>query len=176
MPAQVLTYAPTDVTIILAGYTLGGILSVELEWKSQPFTIRPGIRGIHTRTFSKDLRATIRLEVLQTSITNDVMSQILEQDRRNKSARLPITVKDTGGTTMYIADQAFIPRYPNTKLSRGFEVRVWEIEVLDFTDGTIGGNSHAAFDLFSSVEGALDYLSDAGSSVLDTIEENLPIF
>ena len=174
MPAPVLTYSPSDVTIILAGYTLGGVISVELEWKSRPFTFRPGIRGIHTRTFSKDLHATIRLEILQTSISNDVMSQILEQDRRNKSARLPITVKDTGGTTMYLADQAFIPAYPDTKLSRGFEVRVWEIEVFDFTDGTIGGNSRAQFDLFSSVEGALDFLGSAADSAIDTIQDNLP--
>lgn len=175
MSAPVLTYSPSDVTIVIAGYTLGGVISVELEWKSRPFTFHPGIRGIHTRTFTKDLHAVIRLEILQTSISNDVLSQILQQDRRNKSARLPITVKDTGGTTMYIADQAFIPAYPNTKLSRGFEVRVWEIEVFDFTDGTIGGNSRAAFDLFASVEGALGYLSDTGNQILDSIEENLPI-
>lgn len=175
MSAPVLTYSSSDVTIIIAGYTLGGVLSVELVWKSTPFTFRPGIRGVHTRTFNRDLHATIRLEILQTSVTNDVLSDILIQDRRNKSARLPITVKDTGGTTMYISSQAFISKFPDTKNSRGFEVRVWEIEVFDFIDGTIGGNSHAAFDLFSSVEGALGFLSSAGESALDTIEENLPI-
>lgn len=175
MPAPVLTYSPSDVTIILAGYTLGGVLSVELVWKSTPFTFRPGIRGIHTRTFNRDLHATIRLEILQTSITNDVLSDILSQDRRNKSARLPIIVKDTSGTTLYLANQAFIPKYPDIKHSRGFEVRTWEIEVFDFTDGRLGGNSSAAFDLFSSVEGALGFLQDTGESALSAIEENLPI-
>lgn len=175
MPAPVLTYAPEDVTILLSGYTLGGILSVELIWNSRPFTFRRGIRGVHTRTFSRDLCATIRLEVLQTSVTNDVLTQVLIQDRRNKSARLDITVRDVGGTTMYQANQAYLPAYPNTKFSRGFETRVWDIEVFDFTDGEIGGNNRAGFDLFSSVEGAIDFLGDTATEAVDTFTENFPI-
>lgn len=176
MPAPVLTYSPADVTIILCGYTLGGILSIELQWNSRPFTFHRGIRGVHTRTFNKDLCATIRLECQQTSVTNDVMSQILIQDRRNKSARLDLAVKDVGGTTMYQANQCYIPAYPNTKFSKGLETRTWEIEVFDFTDGMIGGNSRAGFDLFASVQGAIDYLGDTASTALDTLEDNIPIF
>lgn len=175
MPTPVLTYSPDDVTIILSGYTLGGILSVELIWNSRPFTFRRGIRGVHTRTFNKDLCATIRLEVQQTSPTNDVLTQILIQDRRNRSARLDITVQDVGGTTMYQANQAYIPAYPNTKLSRGFETRVWDIEVLDFTDGQIGGNNRGGFDLFSSVDGALDFLAGEASTFVDSVIDELPI-
>lgn len=160
MSAPVLTYAPSDVTIILCGYTLGGIISVELQWNSRPFTFHRGIRGVHTRTFNKDMNATIRLECQQTSVTNDVLSQIITQDRRNKSARLDVVVKDTGGTTMYQANQAYIPAYPSVKLSKGFENRVWEIEVFDFTDVSVGGNSRAGFDLFASVQGAIDFLGD----------------
>lgn len=175
MSTPVLTYSPDDVTIILSGYTLGGILSVELIWNSRPFTFRRGIRGVHTRTYCRDLCATIRLECMQTSVTNDVMTQILEQDRRNKSARLDITVRDAGGTTMYQANQAYIPAYPNIKFSRGFETRVWDIEVFDFTDVEIGGNNRAGFDLFSSVDGALDFLGGVVDNAIDTVVDNIPI-
>lgn len=176
MSTPVLTYSPEDVTIILCGYTLGGILSIELRWQSRPFTFHRGIRNVHTRTFNKDMCATIHIEVMQTSVTNDVMSQILTQDRRNKSARLDVTVQDVGGTTMYQANQAYIPAYPNVKFSRGFETRIWEIEIFDLTDAFVGGNSRAGFDLFSSVDGALDFLGGAVDTALDTVSNTFDQF
>lgn len=170
MPA-VLTYSPSDVTIILADYQLTGIMSVELQWTGTPFTFRRGIRGVHTRTYNNDISASLRLEVSQTSITNDVLFQILEQDRLNKSARLDITVKDVGGATMFQSDQAYIPRYPSIKFSQGFENRVWTIDLLTLTEGfTLGGNSHAGFDIFSSVQGAIDLLGGAATKAGDFID------
>lgn len=170
MPA-VLTYSPSDVTIVLADYQLTGIMSVELQWTGTPFTFRRGIRGTNTRTYNNDNSATLRLEVSQTSITNDVLFQILEQDLANKSARLDITVKDVGGSTMFQSDQAYIPRFPSIKLSQGFENRVWTIDMLTVTKGfTIGGNSRAGFDIFSSVQGAMDLLGGAATKASDIID------
>jgi hypothetical protein len=173
MPA-VLTYSPSDVTIFISDYQLTGLMSVELQWTGTPFVFRRGIRGVHTRTYSNDISATLRLEVQQTSITNDVLFQILEQDRLNKSARLDVTIKDTGGSTMLQSDQGYIPRYPQIKFSHGFESRVWTIDLLTITDGfTIGGNNHAGFDIFSSVQGAIDLLGGAATNASDFIDNLL---
>lgn len=159
MANQVLTYSPADVTISISGYTLTGILSVDLIWNSRPFTLHKGIRGTHTRVFNPDLAATIRLEVLQTSITNQVLMEILQQDRRNMSARLSMTVKDTGGLTQYQSSNCYIPAYPGVKLSNGFENRTWDIDVLTFQAGQVGGNPSDGFDVFASVKDALSILN-----------------
>lgn len=158
MSGNVLTYSPSDVTILISGYQLSGLLSVELIWDSRPFTMYKGIRNQHTRVFNASMCATMRLNVQQTSITNDVLSQIMEADRNSNSARLELTMKDTSGTTLYQALQCYIPAYPNIKFTKGFEAREWEINILDLTTVNIGGNSRATFDVFSSVQGALGFL------------------
>ena len=176
MPAAVLTYSPKDVTIVICGYTLTGILGVELLWNSKPFTIKRGIRGVHTRIYNKDLSGTIRLEVQQTSITNDILSDILTQDRTNKSARIDVTIKDTGGSTIYATSQAFIPSFPNIKLDMGFNTRVWDIEVLQLTVPTLGGNAGGGLDILGSIDGALDLLGSAATKATDAIVDVLPTF
>lgn len=156
--AQTLTYSPSDVTILVSGYQLSGLLSVELIWDSRPFTLHKGIRNQHTRVFNQSMCATLRINVQQTSITNDVLSQIISEDRVSNSARLEVTMKDTSGTTLYQALQCYIPAYPNVKFTKGFEGREWEISIQDLTAINVGGNSRAAFDVFSSIQGALSYL------------------
>lgn len=169
MANDVLTYAPSDVNIVLCGYQLTGISSVTLKWNSRPFTVHKGIRGQHTRVFNSDLQATIKLEVLQTSITNDILTNILIQDRRLKSGRLELTVNDTGGTTNYQTTNCFLAAYPDVSHRNGLDIRTWEIEVLGWTDGQLGGNAKEGIDIFDSIVGASDYLRGAASSVLNAI-------
>lgn len=169
MPAPVLTYSPNDVKIVICGYTLTGILGVEFKYNNPPFTLHQGIRGVHTRVFNKDQSGVVTLEVQQTSVTNDILTQILTQDRLNKSARLDMSVQDTGGTTLWNTNQAYIPGYPSLKFSQGFENRIWTIDVLQLTDFVVGGNAGGGIDLFSSVSGALDVLSGASTAASDAI-------
>lgn len=158
MSGNVLTYSPSDVTILVSGYQLSGLLSVELVWNSRPFTLYKGIRNQHTRVYNESMAATLKIAVQQTSITNDVLSAILSEDRLGNAARLEVTMKDTSGSTLYQALQCYIPAYANAKFTMGFEAREWEIEILDMTKINIGGNSKAAFDVFSSIQGAMSYL------------------
>lgn len=158
MAGNVLTYAPSDVTILVSGYQLSGLLSVELVWNSRPFTLYKGIRNQHTRVYNQSMAATLKIAVQQTSITNDVLSMILDEDRLGNSARLEVTMKDTSGSTLYQALQCYIPGYPSVKFTKGFEAREWEIDILDMTKINVGGNSKAAFDVFSSIQGAMSFL------------------
>jgi hypothetical protein len=158
MPGPVLTYAPSDVIITLSGYSLGGIMSVDVKFHSRPFTLIKGIRGLHTRVYNSDQAATLTIEVMQTSITNDVLSSIVAQDRLTNSANLSMSLKDSGGSTYMHSDNCFVAALPPTKFGQKFNHRVWEIEILNFTDLVVGGNSKAGFDIMSAVNGALSYL------------------
>lgn len=170
MASNILTYSPADVKLILCGYVLTGILSVTLQWKgARPFRVVKGIRGKHTRVFNPDLYATVVVEVLQTSITNDIFTSILVQDRRNQSARLEFGVNDKSGTTFYQSTECFLGAYPDIGLSGDLQTYKWEIECLDFIDGGIGGNARQGFDLFDSTKGAIDYISGKGSEFIDSL-------
>lgn len=158
MAGNVLTYSPTDVTILISGYQLIGVLEVELQWDSRPFTMYKGIRNQHTRVYNGSMAATLRVSLQQTSDSNDVLSMILDEDRIGNTARLELTMKDASGTTLYQALQCYIPAYPPVTFTKGFRAREWEISILDLTTINVGGNSKAAFDIFSSVQGALSLL------------------
>lgn len=169
MASNILTYSPADVKLILCGYILTGISSVTLQWKgAKPFRVIRGIRGKHTRVASPDLYATVVVEVLQTSITNDIFTSILSQDRLNQSARLEFTVNDTSGTTSYQSTECFIGAYPDISLTGDLQTYKWEIECLNFLAGQIGGNARQGFDLFDSANGAIDYISGKGSEFIDS--------
>ena len=55
------TYSPTDVKLVIGGYTIVGWDNVTIARRSQGFITIPGIRGKHTRVPSGDTSATITL-------------------------------------------------------------------------------------------------------------------
>lgn len=169
MAGDILTYAPSTVTLVLCGYVLTGVVSINLKWNSSPFTVVRGIRGQHTRIGTKDRQATCCIEVLQTSITNDILSEILEQDTRNYSGRLEFSVKDASGTTQWATTQCFLRAWPDAGFDNTLQTRKWDIEVLSFISGKIGGNARQGFDLLDSFNGAADYITSGIDSIGDSV-------
>ncbi|MNQ67146.1 hypothetical protein D3C85_816560 [compost metagenome] len=154
MAGQVLTYSPADVKLTISGYTLTGIMSMSMEWDTQPIAIRRGIRGQNTRVFNRNLSAKLTVEVQQTSDTNDVLFHILRFDRRNLSARLDLTLSDNSGRTVAQTDEAYVALYPDLNYSMEFTPRVWVFEILGFTDGQLSGAANPTTNFFSSVTGS----------------------
>lgn len=169
MAGDILTYAPSAVTLVLCGYVLTGVVNINLKWNSSPFTVKKGIRGQHTRIGSRDRQATCLIEVLQTSITNDILSSILDQDTTNYSGRLEFEVKDTSGTSHWHSTQCFLKAWPDTNFGCELETRKWEIEILSFNSIKVGGNARQGFDLFDSFSGASDYISNGVDSLADDV-------
>jgi hypothetical protein len=171
MAGDILTYAPSTVTLVLCGYVLTGVVSINLQWKSSPFTVKRGIRGQHTRIGTKDRQSTCCIEVLQTSITNDILSEILEQDTRNYSGRLEFSVKDASGTTQWATTQCFLRAWPDAGFEAGLQTRKWDIEILSYISGKIGGNARQGFDLLDSFNGAADYITEGAQNISDSVSD-----
>lgn len=170
MSGNVLTYDPTSVTISVCGWIVPGIVSVSLVWKSEAFHVRKGIRGVHTRIYNPDRQATLVIELLPTSIANDVFTSIVLQDAAHHAGLLdPVSLKDSSGTSRFTTSQAFLKTFPEmTFNAEGIVTRRWEIEILSFVlaSGNVGGNSGNGIDINDIITGAM---SSASGLVEDSL-------
>lgn len=169
MSGNVLTYDPSSVTIIVCGYIIPGLVSVSLQWKSQVFSVYKGIRGVHTRVYNPDRQSTLVLEVLPTSIANDVFTDIVLQDAAAHSGRLEVMMKDVSGTSRFTTTDCYLSTFPDLSFnSDGLITRRWEIEILSFVknSGNVGGNAQNGIDINDILSGALSSASDLVSDGL----------
>lgn len=166
MAGTVLTYSPSDVRMNISGYDLGGLLNISIEWNAQQMQIRRGIRGQNTRIRNSDLSCRVSVDVLQTSVTNDVLFEIFLIDRRRQFARLDLTISDNSGRTVFQTAEAYVTMVPTVTYSMGFDARRWVFEVLSVTDGRLSGSADQGIDLFSGTgTNILDGLAGIGTSI-----------
>lgn len=169
-----LTYSPSEVVITVCGYIITGIVNVEVSWNTETFKLVKGIRGKNTRVQNLDTSATMTLELLQVSTSNDVFTQLFAADQTTQSSRLQISLKDNSGRTEISSSEAYISSLPRVGFTDDFTNRVWTIHMLE-TTATVGGNAKQLPDIFNTIgEGfgkvvdnisgfATDALGSAGS-------------
>ncbi len=146
---DVLTYRPGEVTLSICGYVVEGWTSIAIARNTPTFKQIRGIRGKNTRVMNADTSGTIRVNLTQTSVANDVFSELLAMDKRFATNRLEVTIKDNSGTSLFSSIKAYIESYPETTFSASQTERNWTI-LCDSMDGYfIGGNAEQGFDLGS---------------------------
>lgn len=154
------TYAPSDVELLIDGYKVTAWETITMKRDRDSYTFVSGIRGKNTRVRNYDKAATITINVLQTSETHDILSEIHRKDTTDNdtdeltptdSARLIITLKDKSGTSVFQSEDAFIIGYPEIKYSQDFELRTWTIKCHTTTIFKVGGNLRPTTPLFDSI-------------------------
>lgn len=169
MTASVLTYSPSDVKLIISGYTLVGLTSIGIRWNASPFTTRRGIRGVNTRTPNKDRSAVITVDMLQTSPTNELLFEILRQDLNTYGGRLNLAIVDHFGQTMVQTSSGYISEYPELIYGMDFTSRRWIFNIQDVIGGVIAGSKNPADNLLDAlgvrVEGVMDDIREGISSI-----------
>ena len=150
MPAPVTTFAPKDVILEIQKYQLPGIVSITLEWQTPPFTMVKGIRGSSTRVRNKNSSAVLTVEVLQTSIANDLLDSIVKEDLRTGQAKLTVLLKDLSGRFGVQSQQGYVQARPSVTFSNTSDNRVWEIGLLavEYIDSV--GSSNTFSSLFDT--------------------------
>ena len=144
----ILTYAPSEVVLLIAGFQVIDLVSVKLNWNTERFSVVKGIRGKNTRVRNKDTGAVIEIDVLQTSITNDVFSQIVTLDEKSQVGNLSVSLKDNSGSTVVVSSNAFLASYPNFELKDVLQPRTWKLVLLSTDQAIVGGNLKPAGNLF----------------------------
>jgi len=145
------TYSPSDVKLSFGGYTIVGWEEISIERRSPSFIPVAGIRGKHTRVATQDTAATISISLLQTSPSNDILSEVHRQDIINGTGRLTLTLKDYSGRSVFSSDEAYILGYPAAGYSSGFEYRVWSVFCQTTSNYKVGGNTRPETSLVDSI-------------------------
>lgn len=148
------TYSPNDLKLIMGGYTLAGWDNMTIARTSTSFITIRGIRGKHTRVPSNDTSCTITISLIQTSPSNDVLSQVHGLDIENGTGRLEILLKDLSGRSVFNTNEGYIVGYPEVTYSAGIEYRTWTI-FCQTSAWLVGGNSKAETSLVDSILGGL---------------------
>ncbi|ELX8340847.1 DUF3277 family protein [Pseudomonas aeruginosa] len=139
------TYSPDDVKIIVGGvHAVGGLVDgtfVEIEHNAPIYTSRVTMDGVVERVYNDNPLYHVTITLMQTSASNDVLTMMLNTDRlTGNRGKFPMMIRDTKGTTSFLADAAWIVDYPRTVYSNGIEARQWQFDCTSVAFG-LGGNA-----------------------------------
>jgi len=124
------TYDPNKITCTFGGVTLVGFASgtfLTIARNGNRFEKDRGADGTVDRINknANDFLCTFTLK--QTSITNDELSEISNQDSIDNSGVKPLQIKDLNGTTLFNAEQSWIEKDPDDEFSDSLSTRPWAI-------------------------------------------------
>lgn len=163
--SKVFCYSPKEVVLTFGGYTVTGWQSISIARSVDAFKPIRGIRGKHTRVRNADTSCMITIPLLQTSMSNDVLSKIHELDITNGTGRIELTLSDISGTSVFNSVEAYIVGYPEVVFSGEFEYRQWRIFCQTTGSYTVGGNAQVE-NIFSSI---FNKASGLANSAIDAV-------
>lgn len=153
---SVATYSPTDVALIIGGYTLSGWDRISIARRTDSFKPIFGIRGKHTRIRmggkeARETSAFITITLSQESQANDVLSEIHRQDIDEGTARIALILKDSSGSSVFSSNEAYITNFAAAEFSNDFGTREWRMFAQTTETYNIGNNTRPSTSLVDSV-------------------------
>jgi hypothetical protein len=149
MAFEVNTYSPSEIGLEISGYRITGFEKISISRNSTAFSLIKGIRGKNSRQRNRDSSCSVVVNIIQTSLVNDVLTQILEEDIRTNSARLTLNLTDGLGSSKIVSRECFIESYPDLVFSDNISMRRWNIICLSTDIFRVGGNSKLSGSSFS---------------------------
>lgn len=125
------TYAAKKVQVVFNNQVLTGFMDgsfVEVERNSDSFTLMIGADGEGARAASADKSGTVKITLLQTSASNDVLSAVLIADELTNVAAAPLLIKDGSGRTLVSSPEAWVKKPAVVTFDKEIQGREWTIE------------------------------------------------
>ena len=111
---------------ILTGFADGSFLTVERSEDS--FTVYVGSSGEVARSRSNNKTGTSTLKLMQTSLSNDILSAYMVADELSGQGIVPFQVKDLQGTTLVLAKESWVLKPADAEFARETGEREWKIQ------------------------------------------------
>jgi len=165
--ASLKSYAPNDVNITIAGmYSVTGFADgtfVRITKDTQPVTTVRAMDGTVSRIKSPDTGWKVEITLAQSSSANDVFSTFWNIDKTTGMGKFPLFIKDSRGSTMFMAATAWVEDVADIVFSNSMETRTWRFAATDVIVN-IGGNGDTT-DL-----GSILGLTTATLPILETFQ------
>ena len=138
------TYDPKKVDVVYGTTTLadfGPDSMVKVTREGEDFEVKQGAAG-YTEWTNKNIAIhTIEVTLMQTSPSNDILSNALKADRSGNAGQKTITITDnsTGGTSKITLTGARIVKSPEVSFGATGKELTWTFKASGVTDYMIGG-------------------------------------
>lgn len=143
MADQSLTFNPRQVTVtfmsvLLKGYADGVFIKVERDEDS--YTKVVGAAGDGARVKNLNRAGKVTLTLLQTSLSNDVLSGAQQLDELSGTGHGALLIKDLNGASLAIATEAWVMKPAAIEMAKEIQHREWVFDTLEL-QMFVGGNA-----------------------------------
>lgn len=161
------TYDPKKISLSLNGFTLSGFAEgtfISIKRKTASFESKVGSQGDVVRTRLADKRTDIEFELLQSSMSNVILSALVYADENPGSIAgtgpWPIDVFDAVSGSTYQAAQAWIVKPADAEFADKAGARKWAIECAELnamvTSGIVVTPADAQASQFIVTDSGID--------------------
>lgn len=134
------TFDPAKVLVSFAGQVITGFAPdtfISAERNEDGFTLVVGAGGEATRSQSRNKSGTVTLTLMASSQSNDILSAVALADELSGTGVSPLFIKEFNGTTVVMAQNAWIKKLPVMERAKeaGTVEWVFECEAVDLLLG-----------------------------------------
>lgn len=137
------TYDPKNIQLVFAGHFVDGYgdgTFISIARSAPVFTDKVGVGGQVTRSRSHDTRASITVTLMQSSLSNDRLTEIMNNDLAtpNGGGIGSLTIRDINGTALFTSANAWIESPPDVAYELEAATRDWIIRCDDLQSSAYG--------------------------------------
>lgn len=131
MAKQFSTYDFNEVDLIVGGLPLSGFQggsNIGVEYNTDAWTFQPNVDGGGTRSKSNNLSGRITFTLSQGSESNNFLSALAQIDQQSNGGAVPASVTYKSGSSVHVAENAWIVKIPRAEYSGESAGREWVLE------------------------------------------------
>ena len=124
-------YDPKKVVLTIGGHPIEGYADgtfITVSRNNQMWTLHSGASGETARSKSNDLSGTVEIVLMQTSVSNDVLSAKVKADELTNGGKFILGIDDEHGKTVIGALEAWVQQQPSSEFAKELSDRTWIIE------------------------------------------------
>lgn len=122
------TYDFKRVVLTVAGHIVSGYADgtgITIAYTEDRWTPQTGSDGDFTRSRNNNNEGSITITLQQSSLSNDFLAGLELLDSQTNAGLVPVLLKDLNGSTVAMADKAYVQSVPEAEFGREAGERQW---------------------------------------------------